>query len=127
MLNHCLNNFCIFDDEYYKQNIGVPMGSPISGFIAEATMQSIEAKFMAQYRPRLWLRYVNDTFVIINRNDLEHFHKIINSMNARITFSREEEQNNQMPFLNVLVQRHIDGKINTSVYRKSSTSDIVFH
>ncbi len=36
MLSHCLNNFCIFDDEYYKQNIGVPMGSPISGFIAEA-------------------------------------------------------------------------------------------
>ncbi len=23
MLNHCLNNFCIFYDEYYKQNIGV--------------------------------------------------------------------------------------------------------
>ncbi len=26
MLSHCFNNFCIFDDEYYKQNIGVPMG-----------------------------------------------------------------------------------------------------
>ncbi len=77
ILSHCLNNFCIFDDEYYKQNIGVPMGSPISGFIAEAVMHSIEAKIMAQYRPRLWLRYVNDTFVIINRNDLEHFHTII--------------------------------------------------
>ncbi len=44
------------------------MGSPISGFIAEAVMQSIEAKIMAQYRPRLWLRYVDDTFVVINRN-----------------------------------------------------------
>ncbi len=52
MLNHCLNNFGIFDDEYYKQNIGVPMGSPISDFIAEAVMQSTEAKIMAQYRPR---------------------------------------------------------------------------
>ncbi len=51
MLSHCLNNFCIFDDEYYKQNTGVPMGSPISGFIAEAVLQSIEAKIMAQYRP----------------------------------------------------------------------------
>ncbi len=27
MLNHCLNNVCIFDDEYYKQNIGEPLGS----------------------------------------------------------------------------------------------------
>ncbi len=48
-------------------------------------------------------------------------------MNANIKFSREEEQNNQLPFLDVLVQRHGDGKINTSVYRKSSTSDIVLH
>ncbi len=77
------------------------MGSPISGFIAEAVMQSIETKIMAQYRPRLWLRYVDDTFVIINRNDLEHFHTIINSMNANIKFSREEEQNDQLPFLDV--------------------------
>ncbi len=90
-------------------------------------MQSIEAKIMEQYRPRLWLRYVDDTFIIINRNDLELFHKIINSMNASIKFSREEEQKNQLPFLDVLVQRHRDGKINTSVYCKSSNSDIVLH
>ncbi len=82
---------------------------------------------MAQYRRRLWLRYVDDTFVIINCNDLEHFHKIINSMNASIKFSREEEQNNRLPFLDVLVQRHRDGQINTSVCRKSSNSDIVLH
>ncbi len=82
---------------------------------------------MAQYRPRLWLRYVDDTFDIMNRNDLEHFHSIINSMNANIQFSREEEQNQQSLFFDVLVQRHGDGKINTSVYRKSSTSDIVLH
>ncbi len=127
MLNHCLNNFCIFDDEYYKQNIWVPMGSPISGFIAEAVMQTIEAKIMAQYWPRLRLKYVDDTFVIRNCNDLEHFHTIINSINANIKFATEEEQNNQLLFLDVLVQRHRDGQINTSVYRKSSTSDIVLH
>ncbi len=69
MLQHCLDNLCGFDSEYYKQNIGVPMRSPISGFIAEAVMQIIEAKIMAQYRPRLWLRYVDDKFVIINHSD----------------------------------------------------------
>ncbi len=48
-------------------------------------------------------------------------------MNASIKFSREEEQNNQLPFLDVLVQRHRDGKINTSVFRTRSNSDIVLH
>ncbi len=127
MLNHCLNNLCIFGDEYYIQNILVPLGSPIPGFVAEAVMRSIEAKIMAQYRIRLWLSSVDDTFVILKRNDLEHFHTIINSMNANIKFSREEEQNNQLPFLDVLIKRRRDGKINTSVYRKSSISDIVLH
>ncbi len=43
MLYHWLNNFCEFDGEYYKQSSGVLMGLPISGFIAEVGMQSIEA------------------------------------------------------------------------------------
>ncbi len=44
ILHHWLNNFWIFDDNYYIQNIGVPMGSPISCFVAEAVMRTIEAK-----------------------------------------------------------------------------------
>ncbi len=48
-------------------------------------------------------------------------------MNPSIKFSREEGQNNQLLFFDVLAQRHGDGKINTSVFRKSSNSDIVLH
>ncbi len=48
---------------------------------------------------------------------LEHYHSIINPMNSNIKFSREEEQDNKLPFLDFLVQKHGDGKINTSVYR----------
>ncbi len=67
------------------------MGLPISGFILEAVMQSIQANITAQYLPRPWLRDVHDAFVIINRNDLKHFHTYINSINKNIKFSREEE------------------------------------
>ncbi len=58
MLNHCLRNF------YYNQTTGVPMGSAISSLIAEAVMQNIEDKIMAQFRPRLSFRYVDAMFVI---------------------------------------------------------------
>ncbi len=50
--------------------------------------RSIEAKIMVQYQPRLWLRYVDHAFVIVNRNDLEHFHTIINSSNTHEIFKR---------------------------------------
>ncbi len=69
--------------------------------------------------PKSWHNIGHDsadyTFVIINRNDLEHFHTIINPMNANIKFSREEEHKKQVPFLVILVQRHGDGKIYASV------------
>ncbi len=56
------------------------------------------------------------------------FYKSITRVKGDVfKFSREEEQNSQLLFLDVLVQRHRDGKINTSVYRKSSNSDIVLH
>ncbi len=98
------------------------MGLPISGSIAEAVMQSIETKIMAQYRPRLWLRYVDDTFVIINRNDLDHFHAIIKH---QIFQRRRTKQPVAFPrCLSTETQRW---QINTSVYRKSSTSEIILH
>ncbi len=111
MRNHCLSNFCIFDYEYYKQNIGVPMGSHISGFIAGAGMQSIEAKYMAQNRPRGWLRHGDSTFVIITHYDLQYFRTLIISMNGNITFSRKEQQ--KTTFLDALLHSHRDGKIST--------------
>ncbi len=42
-------------------------GTPISGVIAEAVLQRLEKEALEEYRPKMWLRYVDDTFVIIKR------------------------------------------------------------
>ncbi|BHF69652.1 hypothetical protein SprV_0301269800 [Sparganum proliferum] len=39
MLKLCLNNYCQFDGKYYQQVKGTPMGSPISGLLAELVLQ----------------------------------------------------------------------------------------
>ncbi|BHF59332.1 hypothetical protein SprV_0100228900 [Sparganum proliferum] len=39
MLKLCLNNYCQFDGKYYQQVKGTPMGSPISGQLAELVLQ----------------------------------------------------------------------------------------
>ncbi len=42
------------------------MGSPISGLIAEAVLQRLEAIVSQTFTPKLWKRYADDTFVIID-------------------------------------------------------------
>ncbi len=54
--------------------------------------------------PRLWLRYVDDTFVIVKRSEKAKQFEKINGILPGIQFT-EEENANQLPFLDVLVQR----------------------
>ncbi len=104
------------------------MWSLISSFIVGTVMQSIAVtSILAQYQLRLLLTYDDDTFIIIKYNDLENFHAIINFIDTNIKFPRENEQTNQLPSLDVLVRRQWVGKLNTTVYRKRSTSGVIVH
>ncbi len=62
LLNHCLINYFQFNGQFYQQVKGMPMGSPISVLIAEAVLQRFEAKVFKTFTPKLWKRYVDDTF-----------------------------------------------------------------
>ncbi len=93
------------------------MGSPISGFIAEAVLQKLEKIVMEGEAPRLWLRYVNDTFVIVKRSEKAKLFVKINGILPGIQFTEDEENANQLPSLDVLVQRSQEGVLKTTVYR----------
>nr|VZI03821.1 unnamed protein product [Spirometra erinaceieuropaei] len=104
LLKHCLKTFFTFNGAVYEQVKGTPMGSPLSSLIAEAVLQRLEALAFDHYRPRLWVRYVDDTFVIINRDKIGEFTQHLNSIFPDIQFTMEEEKDCQLPFLDVLVQ-----------------------
>ncbi|XP_074032616.1 uncharacterized protein [Leptinotarsa decemlineata] len=96
------------------------MGSPLSLVIA-IYMEWFETLAIeeAHKKPRVWLRYVDDTFIIWNHGnaELDTFLKHINNASPSITFTMEKENHNELPFLDVLVKR-TDTKWETSVYRK---------
>ena len=50
-----------------EQIFGVAMGSPISVIVANLVMESIENKMLKDFAspPRIWLRYIDDTFVVL--------------------------------------------------------------
>ncbi len=61
LLNHCLINYFQFNGKIYQQVKGMPMGSPISGLIAEAVLQRLEAIAFQTFTPKLWKMYVERT------------------------------------------------------------------
>ena len=123
LLDLCLTTYFEFDGEFYEQLKGAPMGSPISGFIAEVIMQRLERTILPTLEPKIWVRYVDDTFTIIKKNDLERTHQLINNVFEDIKFTMETENNNKLAFLDVLITRNASGELHTEVYRKGTHTD----
>nr|XP_022920587.1 uncharacterized protein LOC111429032 [Onthophagus taurus] len=79
-----------------------------------------EALKKSPWKPKLWLRYVDDTFVIWQhgKEQLHEFLDHLNSQHPMIKFTMETETAKQLPFLDVLVTRKTDGGMELGVYRK---------
>nr|VZI09109.1 unnamed protein product [Spirometra erinaceieuropaei] len=84
----------LLESTTYEQVKGTPMGSPLSGFIAEAVLHKVETLVFSTYKPKFWARYVDDTFVIIKRQMVKEFHDVLNSVFPDIQFTMEAEANN---------------------------------
>ena len=65
------------------------MGSLVSVVVAEIVMQNIEERALATYKRTvpLWLRYVDNTFTSVHKNEIDDFHKHLNRQNANKQFS----------------------------------------
>ena len=96
------------------------MGSPVSPIVANIFMQDLETKAVqySEFIPKIWYRYVDDTFVIIEKQHEDYFFELINLINPSIQFTKELESDHKLPFLDVLIHRDISGTLNTTVYRK---------
>ena len=57
------------------------------------------------FAPRVWKRYVDDSFVIIKKDAVSSFHDTLNSIDPKIAFTIEEENNGLISFLDTLVSR----------------------
>ncbi|BHF78699.1 hypothetical protein SprV_0602181200 [Sparganum proliferum] len=127
LLRYCLKTYFTFGGQMYEQIKGTPMGSPLSGLIAEVVLQRIEHLVFAKYQPKFWARYVDDTFVVVKTADIEHLKELLNSVDPDIQFTMEAETNNQLPFLDVLVRRCTTGQLQTAVFRKSTDTRQTLH
>ena len=93
-LGLCLNNtYFLFQDQIFEQTKGAAMGSPVSPIVANIYMEAFENSHLnCTAPPRIWKRYVDDTFVIQHQLHKENFFRHINSVDPSIQFIMEESK-----------------------------------
>ena len=101
------------------------MGGPTSAIVSEICMQSLETTAIttADHPPKVWERHVDDVFWIAHKIYLQELLEHINNLHPQAQFTKEEENNSTLPFLNTLVQRNHNKTISVKIYRKPTHTD----
>jgi hypothetical protein len=118
------NSYFCFEGDFYKQIDGTAMGLPGSPAIADLVMTIL----LETVVPRL-----SEDFIFLGKyvDDLSGAVKIgstlkvlneFNSYHPAIQFTIEEEVDGKIPFLDMLLNRHDDGRITTDFYEKKTAS-----
>jgi hypothetical protein len=117
-----------FKGVFYKQVSGTPMGSPISCVVADLAMEQIEAKAFKnmQVQPSFYRRFVDDSFAVLQEDQVGSMFTALNSVHSSFKFTMEKEVDGRLSFLDVLVIRNSSG-ISTTVYRKPTHTDRYLH
>lgn len=124
LLRFCLGNtYFSYNGEFYQQTFGTAMGASISVTTANLAMEAIESKALDNFQPRskLFLRYVDDCFCVLDRRHVQRFLEHLNGVEPSIQFTVEEEASGSLPFLDAIVSRSGEG-LTFGVYRKPTHS-----
>ena len=117
-------NHFIFNGNLYDRMDGVAMGSPLGPAFANKFMSCLEKNSLGscpdEFWPVLYRWYLDDAFCLFHKKEhAEKFLDFINSQHPNIKFTVEFENDNSIPFLDVLVTRDDTG-FSTSLYRKKT-------
>lgn len=125
LVNLCLTqNAFYFNNELYEQLDGLMMGNPISSLTAELVMSEFECRAIKEY-PKIfqhWSRFVDDVLEILKKHHINEALTILNSYHEKIQFTLEVEEEQKLPFLDLIVHRDKDN-LKFGIYRKPTSTE----
>ena len=112
-----LTKECVFsvNNRFIKQTDGFPIGSPISVYFSNIYVSKMEEDIVVLMEPRFYKRYVDDTYIWIQKNEPDSLSEKLNSYHPNIKFTI---QKNLAKFLDTEIIR-CGCEIETKVYNKS--------
>ena len=125
LLEFCLKNtYFSFQGQYYEQVEGAAMGCLVGPIVANPYMKYFEQKALGSATPKIWLRYVDDTWVVQREENNQSFFQHINSVDLAIMFTVENnKEDGAIPFLDTIIKPEADGKLSITVYREPTNKD----
>ncbi|KAJ8909998.1 hypothetical protein NQ315_003526 [Exocentrus adspersus] len=117
------------ENDFYQQDFGMAMGSSLSPIMSNIFMEHFEETYVKSYinKPKIWWRYVDDVFSIWphGQDNLTDFLNFLNNIEPTIKFTLELEENNKLPFLDVMISKYteINSNFQTNVYRKKTNTN----
>ena len=108
-----------FNGDFYQQTDGAAMGGPTSAIVSKIYMQSLETTAITteDHPPKVWERHVDDVFSIVHKIYLQELLEHISNLHPQTQFTKAEENNSTLPFLDTLVQRNHE-TISVKICRK---------
>ena len=126
LLGLCLHNtYFSFQNKFYEQVECAAMGSLVSPIVTNLYMEHFEREALqSASSPRLWLKFVDNTFVIQQQSIKQLFLDHINNIDPAIRFTVEGNlENGSIPFLDTLVKPEADNSLSITVYHKPTHTD----
>ena len=102
------------------------MGSPFGSLLANISMASLEEDLIPTLKSYLgnWKRYVDDTHAYIDPTKVGFILNKLTIYHPNINFTFELDKSNEIKFLEVLIKRVNNNKLETGVSRKPTSTDI---
>ncbi|XP_075151039.1 uncharacterized protein LOC142225146 [Haematobia irritans] len=112
-----------YEEKFYSQQKGLPMGSPASPAIAYIVMEDLLDDSIGKMpnKPKILTKYVDDLFGIIKKTETINTINVLNSYNKLIQFTMEEENDNKLAYLDTIVIRK-ENRILLDWYQKDTAS-----
>ncbi|XP_072759915.1 uncharacterized protein [Anoplolepis gracilipes] len=127
--NIVLNStFFMFNNNFYRQIYGTPMGSPLSPIIADIVIQDIENKALSilNFSTPFYYRYVDDIITAIPFDQIDYILNVFNSLHPRLKFTLEVENDNIINFLEIAIST-FNNKLEFDWYHKPTFSGRYLH
>lgn len=82
-------------NNFYTSNFGCKIGNDHSLHVAKAFISKFETDLNKIGKlPRIWHKYVDDTFAIIKRLEMDYIIKMVNNQFPSIKFTYEKDDEN---------------------------------
>ena len=134
-----MNTLC-FGGRFFQQIKGTAMGTPMAVNYANCFMGQFEEKLLNSYeqqhgkRPALWLRFIDDVFVVWqgDMKDFKHFIQYCNNFasakhyKSRIQFTSSPPSKSAV-FLDTIVSVNGNRTLSTNLYTKPTASHQYLH